>query len=267
MNRKNLSNRTVLFLLVVMLLSSACTFQKPANRLEAILKEGVLVVGTSADYPPFEYLDESKNLTGFDMDFIEEVSKRMGVRLEIVNMPFDDLIPAVQDRSIDIAVAAFNRTDERDGVVDFSDAYLRLEDAFLATENFSGEISEPEDTAQFKIGALSESPADDWITTDLVEAGSMPESDFVRYDRIDQAVSDLKNGKIDLLMIDFIPAQKLINEIEGLKIVFHDDVSRSSSRIVLPQGARALATAINKFIAEMYDDGFIEELTQKYFSQ
>lgn len=105
-------------LAVVVLISlvfSACASQA-ANRLEAIKAAGVIKVGTSADYPPFEYVDANGNKIGFDIELMEEIARRMGVKLEWVDMPFDSLIAGVQEGKIDISISAFNYTEERDQV-------------------------------------------------------------------------------------------------------------------------------------------------------
>jgi ABC-type amino acid transport substrate-binding protein len=133
----------VLLIALLALLASACGPSKPANELEKVKQAGKIVIGTSADYPPFEFVDESGNMVGFDIDLANEIGKRMGVEVEIVDMPFDSLIASVQEGKIDISIAAFNYTEERDKTVDFSDAYYYAEDGFLVVEGFSGEISKP----------------------------------------------------------------------------------------------------------------------------
>jgi polar amino acid transport system substrate-binding protein len=67
-----------------------------------------VVVGTSADYPPFEFVDEAGITTGFDVELMNEIGKRMGVTVEWTDMPFDSLIAAVQEGKIDMSIAAFN---------------------------------------------------------------------------------------------------------------------------------------------------------------
>src|SRR5512145_489399 len=147
---RNTMKRTlaVVSLLVAMsILLSACGGGAAANHLEAVKKAGVIKVGTSADYPPFESVDENGNKVGFDIELMTEIAKRLDVKLEWVDMPFDSLIAAVQEGKIDAAISAFNYSEERDQAIDFSEAYYTSEDAFTVAEGFAGSITKPEDVA------------------------------------------------------------------------------------------------------------------------
>src|SRR5512145_1334491 len=143
--------RVVVFislLVAVSLVLAGCGgTSKAANHLEAVKQAGVIKVGTSADYPPFESVDESGNKVGFDIDLMTEIAKRLGVEVEWVDMPFDSLVAAVQEGKIDASISAFNYSEERDQTIDFSDAYYTSEDAFTVAEGFAGTITNPEDVA------------------------------------------------------------------------------------------------------------------------
>jgi ABC-type amino acid transport substrate-binding protein len=247
--------------LVLSLLLSACS-SKTGSHLDKIKQAGVIKVGTSADYPPFEYVDENGNKTGFDIELMEEIGKQLGVKVEWVDMPFDSLIAGVQEGKIDASISAFNYTAERDKVVDFTDPYLTAEDAFLVADGFSGTISKPEDVANYKVGVQTGTTQDDWLTNVL----KIPESNLFRYDRADQVAMDLKNGRIDVMMADYIPAKALAEKIGGLKIILKTVVSSGPMNIVIPDGDKELATAINDILKKLKDNGFIDNLATKYFT-
>ena len=253
-----------LLVAAIALLLSACGSSEPANHLEEIKKEGKLVVGTSADYPPFESVDENGNMVGFDIDLINEIGKRMGVEVEIQDMPFDSLIAAVQEGKIDASIAAFNYTEDRDKNVDFTDAYYYAEDGFLVAQDFSGEIAEPEDAAQYNVGVQTGATADGWATENLVDAGLMAEDNLFRYERIDQAALDVKAGRIDILITDYVPALALVKDLGGLKVVYHAEVSTGPVNIIVPEGDAELTNEMNKIIADLLKDGFIDELAERH---
>ena len=257
----------VSLLVAVSLVLSACGgASTAANHLEAVKQAGVIKVGTSADYPPFESVDASGNKVGFDIELMTEVAKRLGVKLEWVDMPFDSLIAAVQEGKIDASISAFNYTEERDQTIDFSDAYYTSEDAFTVAEGFTGTIVNPEDVAAYNVGVQTGTTQDSWLTDTLVADGSLPESNLFRYDRVDQATLDLKNGRIDVLMSDYIPAQALVKQLGGLNIIYHGVLSTGPVNIVLPEGDKELQQAINEIIKQLQDEGFIDELAVKYFA-
>lgn len=256
----------VLFLVVALALALAACGGKSqaANHLEAIKQAGVMKVGTSADYPPFESVDANGKYVGFDIELMEEVAKRMGVKVEWVDMPFDSLIAAVQEGKIDASVAAFNYSEERDQSIDFTDAYYTSEDAFTVAEGFSGVIAKPEDVAAYKVGVQTGTTQDDWLTG-LVEAGTLPEANLFRYDRVDQAMLDLKAGRIEVLMSDLVPAKALAEQTGGVKIVYSGVLSAGPINMVIPNGDAELQAELNRIIKELQAEGFIDQLAVKYF--
>lgn len=255
---------SVLLIVAITLVLSACGPKEPANHLEAIKQEGKLVAGTSADYPPFESIDENGNMVGFDIDLINEIGKRMGVEVEIQDMPFDSLIAGVQEGKIDLSIAAFNYTEERDKTVDFTDAYYYAEDGFLVAEDFAGEITVPEDAAQYRVGVQTGATADGWATENLLDTGLMSEENLFRYERMDQAALDVKAGRIDILITDYIPAQALADELGGLKVVYHAEISTGPVNIIVPEGDVELTNALNEIIADLLEEGFIDELAERH---
>ena len=256
---------TVLLALVI-LLTAACGPAKPANHLEAIKQAGVIKVGTSADYPPFESVDASGNKVGFDIELMAEIALRLGVKLEWVDMPFDSLIAGVQEGKIDASISAFNYTDERDKVIDFTVAYYTSEDAFMVADGFTGSIVKPEDAANYKVGVQTGTTQDTWLTDNLVTPGLLKEENLFRYDRADQAALDLKAGRIDVVMADFVPADALAQQVGGLKIVFKGVLSSGPMNIVIPNDDKELAAEMNKIIENLKAEGFIEALAKKYFA-
>jgi polar amino acid transport system substrate-binding protein len=261
--------KTIYILLVITIIFSlaACGPKKPASHLEAIKQAGVIKVGTSADYPPFESVDAAGNKVGFDIDLMTEIAKRIGVKLEWVDMPFDSLIAGVQGGKIDASISAFNYTEERDKVIDFTDAYYTSEDAFVVADSFTGQITTPDDVTNYKVGVQTGTTQESWLKDNLVATGKLKEENLFSYDRADQAALDLKNGRIDVMMADAIPAEALAKQIGGLKIILKDILSGGPMNIVIPNDDTALADEMNKIIQQLQSEGFIDQLAQKYFAQ
>ena len=260
----------VLFIAMTLLVGamlSGCAETTEDSVLDKISNAGKVVVGTSADYPPYEYVDESGAYTGFDVELMTEIAKRLGVSLEWVDMPFDSLVAAVQEGKLDMSIACFNYSEERDEQVDFSDAYYTSEDAFLVLEDFADSITDPLDAAKYKVGVQSGTVQDDWVTTELVDTGLLSEANLSRYERVDQAALDLQAGRIQVLVADFVPAQALMQQFGGFKIVYQGMLYTGPINIVLPDGDAKLQTKINEIIKELQDEGFIDQLALKYFSE
>jgi polar amino acid transport system substrate-binding protein len=121
--------------------------------------------------------------------------------------------------------------------------------------------------AAYKVGVQTGTTQDGWLTDTLVADGALPEGNLFRYERVDQAMLDLQNGRIDVMMSDYIPAQALAEKLGGLKIVYHGVLSSGPMNIVIPDGDAELQKAINEIIKQLQDEGFIDQLAVKYFAQ
>lgn len=253
----------VLVMLIVSLLA-ACGGGKPANKLEEIKQKGEMVVGTSPDYPPFEYVDSAGAITGFDIELINEIAKRMGIKVKIVDMPFDSLIAAVQEGKIDLSISAFNYTEERDKNVDFTDAYYYAKDRFLVREDFSENITKAEDFAKYKIGVGTGTTQEGWLQENLVDTGLMPAEALYHYDRAEQAALDVKSGRIDVYMGDNAVVDALAKQLGGMKVAFEAELSSGPVMMVIPDGAKELQAEINKHIKALLEEGFVDRLAVKY---
>jgi polar amino acid transport system substrate-binding protein len=258
--------RIPLFVAIVVILSlllSACGAS--GSHFDAIKKAGVIKVGTSADYPPFEYVDAQGNKIGFDIELMTEVAKRMNLTLEWVDMPFDSLIAGVKEGKIDASISAFNYSEERDLEVDFTEAYYVGEDGFTVADSFTGAITKPEDIAGLKVGVQTGTTQDAYVTDELVGKGVLTEDLVFRYDRADQVALDLKNGRIDVMMTDLIPAQFLASQLGGLKVAHQGLYSSGPFNIIVPQDDKELVEAMNAVLADLQKEGFIDNLAIKYF--
>lgn len=261
----------VLLLAVALLALSACTAVQPSGqtgaaaesgKLAEIKAAGKIVVGTSADYPPYESIDADGNFVGFDMDLIRAVGERLGVEVEIQDMPFDSLIASVQEGKIDAVIAAMQATAERDEQVDFTIPYRMTKDAFAAAPGSGLVIEAPEDAAGKSIGAQTGTVQEGWIQRTLVEAGLTPADMVFSYERADQAALDVANGRIELLLMDAEPAMELAAQT-GLEILLITELTAEGGKsIAIPEGAADLKAELDRIIQELLDDGTVLQIQE-----
>lgn len=230
--------------------------------LGTIKERGRIIVGTSADYPPYESIDAEGKFVGFDMDLMRAIAEKMGVEVEFQDMPFDSLIAAVQEGKIDVVIAAMQSTPERDETVDFSMDYRPTKDAFLGAADSTIELTTGLDAAGHSIGAQTGTVQEGWIQSALVDAGLTPADQVFSYERADQGGLDVQNGRIDLLLIDAEPAISLAEQL-GLKILLITDSTSSSGKaIAMPQGETALKAELDTIIQGLTDDGTIKQIEE-----
>lgn len=259
---KTISKFWIVLLLVALTLS-ACGAKEPANKLEAIKSAGKIVVGTSADYAPFEYKDEQDNFVGFDMDLIREIGKRMGVEVEIQDMAFDSLVAAVEQGKVDVVIASMTPTEERLEKVDFSIAYHYQKSSFLAAPESTITLATPEEAASYKIGVQTGTTLDEWVTENLVDAGKMSADNVFRYERADQSILDLQAGRIDLVLTDAGPAKEYQTNGQAM-IILTEKLFDTGEAIALTKGETDLKAELDKIIQALVDEGFVDQLAQQY---
>ncbi|MCR8701153.1 transporter substrate-binding domain-containing protein, partial [Campylobacter sp. RM12176] len=144
-------------------------------------------VGTNATYPPFEFVNEQNQITGFDMDLMAEIAKKVGFKFEIVNISFDSLIPALKAGKIDIIAAAMSATPERLKAVDFSKPYYHTMNLFIKRAD-NKELTKFEQLEGKKISAQLG-------TVQEMAAREIKNAQVMAIDEIFGAVMAVKNAK------------------------------------------------------------------------
>jgi polar amino acid transport system substrate-binding protein len=223
-----------------------------------------IVVGTSADYPPYEYVDADGKFVGFDMDLIRAIGEKIGKKVKIVDMGFDTLIAGLQKEKIDVVIAAMQASAERKKQVDFSITYHDIKDAILAKADSGIEIKSVHDIAKYKVASQTGTIQEKWIQENLIKTGKLLAENYFSYERVDNAAMDIKAGRVDVLHIIADPATSLA-EKNNLKIalITTETVSAGQS-LAVTKGNTELLNAINKAIEELKADGTLKKMMDKH---
>ena len=223
-----------------------------------VLADGVLTVGTNAEFPPFEYVDDNGEPDGFDIALIKAIGEKLGVTVEVENMEFEALVSAIGSK-IDLAIAGMTVTDERQASVDFSNPYYDSLQYVIVPEG--SEIASFDDLAGKNIG-VQLGTTGDFIASDDVEGANVSQ-----YNKGVDAVNDLLNGRVDCVIIDKNPAQVFetqfsgqIKALDGAQFGFEVE----NYAIALPKGDAALAQQVNKALEEIKADGTFDQLVADY---
>jgi polar amino acid transport system substrate-binding protein len=253
----------LLTLLPLALIVAACSRVGSDPVWDRIQSTHRIVIGTSADYKPFEYYDESFQITGFDAAIARELGTRLGVELELVDIAFDGLGPALKMGQIDAAISAISVTPERQAVVDFSDVYFSGRDSALASETSTfGPILVPAQLAQYRVGVQRGTIYQTWLQTSLVDHGLMPASNLLVYEKPEHAVSDLRQNRNDVVVMDTRPAEEYLQE-GGLRLV-GQSLKPQLFAVALPKGASTLQKRINDALKDMQNDGTLARFATVY---
>lgn len=219
----------------------------------------VLKMGTSADYPPFEYIDTAKgsDIIGIDAEIAKVVTEKLGYELEIKDMDFGGLISALQNGQVDFVASAMSATDERKESVDFSDIYYTSKHIIVSKKG-SG-IQSVDDlkgkTVGAQLGSIQETKANELAETTDFKVDSR--------NRIPELIQEIMAGRMDAAIIEDTVAEGYLKEnkdIEGFTIEDAD----GGYAIAFPKDSE-LTEAFNKELKAMIDSGEIDTIIKKYF--
>ena len=226
---------------------------------------GVMRVGTAADYRPFEYYNESLVIDGFDIALIQEVGNVLGVNTEITDFAFQGLGGALQIGQVDVLISGLSITDEREAIADFSNVYYVGEDGVLAREGSDiDSVSSPADFSGKRVGVQDQTVYQDWAQSTLVATGIITQDQLYAYAKPEHAVNDLALDRLDLVVMDFLPAQK--SAVDPAVNLVGKSLNLQRFAIAVPQGAGALRDQLNSALTQLQNNGTMAKLYERYLN-
>ena len=223
------------------------------SALEAIKAKGTLVVGTSADYPPYEFhkeIDGKDQIVGFDIEIAKELAKDLGVKLEIKDMAFDGLLVALQADKMDMIFAGMTPTDERKQNADFSDIYFTATHRFILRSGDEATITKMEDLKGKKIGVQKGS-----IQADIAKA-NFQEADIKLLEKVPDLILDLKNKKVDAILVESTVADIQAQKNPGIAVANKLEVKDPDGgcAVAMKKGSSELLAEANKTLKRLKDE-------------
>ena len=238
-------------------------FRSSSSSWEQIKAKGVLVVGTSADYPPFSYYNQQSQIDGFDPALIRKMGERLGVKVEVKDFAFEGLDEALMLGQIDVAIAAISVTPERQAWVDFSTVYYASTEGILTSVNSQvPSITSVDQMAAYRVAVHKSTVYETWLRTSLVDTGKMPSANLFIYTDTRLAIQDLSANRIDLAVADLQPALAAVTT-GGLKLV-GQGLSPQQYAIATNKGNQELVGELNRVLTDLFVDGTVATLTTQY---
>ena len=230
------------------------------DKLQEIKDKGKLVMGTSADYPPYEWhliKDGKDEIIGFDIDIAQAIADELGVELEVKDMAFDGLIPALSTGKIDMIVAGMNATEERKQSVDFTDVYYTQTDIVVIRKEDADKFTSED---SLKTAALATQKATVQETY-LLE--TFPDAEIQSVPKWNTAIMSLTTGKVDAVMMVDTVAKQFIAQNEDLMVANFDiNSTPNAAAIAVAKNGGDFLETVNNIVNEMKESGKIEELYQ-----
>lgn len=221
-----------------------------------------VVVGTNPEFPPFEYINDNGEPDGFDIALMKEIGKRAGFEVEIKSMEFDGLMGAMETKGIDMAIAGMTVREDREKSVDFSDSYYHAKQVMIVKKD-NTDINAFADLEGKKIG-VQNGTTGDLLVTPEEEGAVVKKADIKRMNKGAEAVMDLKNGGVDVVVIDALPAEEFVANNDDLKIIKDDSVDPEDYAIAVQKGDTTMLEAVNTALKAIQDDGTFDKLVSEY---
>lgn len=241
-----------------MLLVAACTMGLAAcggSSEGGSEEDNTLVMATNAEFPPYEY-HEGDEVVGIDVDIASAIAEELGMELQVEDMAFDSIIPAVTSGKADIGAAGMTVTPDREESVAFTDTYAHATQVIIVKEG--SEIAGPDDLTGKTIG-VQLGTTGDLYATDIENAT------VEQYNKGFEAVQALTQDKIDAVVIDGEPAKEFVAESEGLKIL-DEAFTEEDYAIAVAKDNTELVDKINDALATLKESGELDEIIAKYIT-
>lgn len=258
-------SKLVVVALGIMLCFSMASCTKIIS-LDDIKASGKLIVATSPDFPPFEYMNGDK-IDGWDVGVAENFAKDIGVKLELSNTPFDGILASVISNKAHIGMAGISWTEARAKSVDFTKTIFKSKQVIIVKTDST--IKTTADLAGKKVGGQKGTTGFGIAQGDNGEYIIGAPSEAKGYESGANAVMDLVNGKIDAVIIDTLPANKYVQNNAGkVKIVMDGEKELSivdeDYAFIVKKGNKTLVAELNRLIDLYNTNGVFDAINAKY---
>lgn len=237
-------------------------FRATDDSLANIKKKGVLVVGSDIPYGVMEFFDADNRPAGIDVDIATAIAANLGVKLEFNDYDWDQLFTKVKSGEVDLAISSITITPERQQEMLFSNSYFNGGQVIVARAD-EQDIKGILDLSDHKIATQKD-------TTGYTEAKKyVPESSIVTYLNFDSddgkpdIINDLKAGKFDAIIVDYIQALDMIKKYPGVKIV-GVPFTKEGYGVATKIGNNSLMKKVNSILRKLNNNGQLEEIEDKW---
>lgn len=228
-----------------------------SETMERIRKTGKLVLGTSADYPPYEFhksINGSDEIVGFDIEIAKEISKDLGVQLEIKDIKFDGLLAALDQGKVDLVISGMTPTTERQKHVEFSNIYYKEVQTIVVRASDKNMLKSTSDFKGKILGVQRGS------IEEVIAKEQIPAAQPMVFTTISDLVLALKNSKVDGVVLEEPIAKSNVdanNDIVMSDIKLSNEYAGSAA--VMKKGSIDLVKEVNKTLDRLKNNNSIDK--------
>lgn len=232
------------------------------SQLAEIVKRGKLVVGMELKFKPFEYTDEKGQPVGLDVDIARQVAKDMGVELEIKDMEWTGLIPALQAGKIDLIISGITGTLERAKSVTFTDPYFTTGLCALLSTKRAADVTGVDQLNDAKRVLAVKTGT----TADIVSTARFPKAQINRYKDETACVAEVASGRADAFFYDQISIADHARQNPGTTKAILTPFTYEPFCIAMRKGDFDLWQWLQMFLSVNKSNGNLEALRKKHLA-
>lgn len=249
---------------------------KADGKLKDILDKGQIVLATSPDYPPSEFVDDQGNVKGSDIMLAQYIANSLGVDLKVETMDFNAVLTAVDTGKVDIGISGFGYKADRAEQFELSHGYqsssVAAHHTLLVPAEKADEYKSLADFSGKKIDTQANSLQEMYVTDQI------PDADLQKVATLDQAILELQTGKIDAIALDSTTAKNYAETSDGMFVSVYEkngvefDLSQyadeSGNVAAVKKGETSLIEAVNQVIDSLATSGKYESnlYTDMYYA-
>ncbi len=223
--------------------------------------KSTLVVGMELNYPPFEMVDSQGHPAGISVEMANELGKSLNRDVQIQNIPFDGLIPALKTGKIDLIISSMTETPERRQSIDFSDPYLRTGLCLLVNNSASIDSIEQADQPTFKIAVKQ------GTTGQLYAQQHLQHAHILVLDKEDACILEVVQNKAQAFIYDQMSIFKHWQQHQDSTKAILKPFKEERWAVGIRTDEPALKGQVNAFLAAFKKDGGFEKLGDKYLKE
>jgi L-cystine transport system substrate-binding protein len=227
------------------------------NLLDQIKARGTIKIGTEGTYAPFTFHDKSGTLTGFDVDIATEVAKRLGVKPEFVETPWDGMFAGLNDKRFDMVANEVGIRPDRQQKYDFSVPYITSKSVLLVSAD---------NTTIHSFADLKGKKAAQSLTSNYADIARANGAEIVSVEGFNQAIDMLVSKRADATLNDnltYLDLKKQKPDVPVKVVAEKNDASQSG--LLFRKGNKELVDAVNKALNDMKQDGTYLKISEKWF--
>lgn len=213
-----------------------------------------LILATEAGFAPYEYYQDGE-IVGVDIDIAREIAASLGKELVIKDVSFDFIINEIKSGKSDIGAAGMSITKERLEEVDFSVEYAVSNQVVIVP--MDSKITSIDQISNQRITVQLGTVADSYVNENYKDATVIRQKKYL------SMVEDLKAGKVDLIIMDLLPASEIVKSNDGLKIL-DEYLFTDKYGMAIKKGNKELLDKVNDVLTRLMSEGKIEEYTIKH---